>query len=142
MSLPSALAATSSNYVNTTPIPAPTNQIDMSTFLQMLTTELANQDPTAPMDDSSFFGQIASMGELQGMDTMTQEMQVSEASALLGQTVTAITDTSSSSTAGGNLVTGVVTGLSVQSGVYYLNIQPATGSEVQVQMGNIQSIGS
>ena|SRR5579862_5747847 len=142
MSVPSILAPTTSTYVNTTPIPPARNQINMSTFLQMLTTELANQDPTAPMDDSSFFGQIASMGTVQGMDTLTKEMQVSEASSLLGQTVTAVEDSGASLQAGSGLVTGTVTGMSVQDGVYYLNVQPSSGGEVQVQMGNIQSVGS
>jgi len=134
-------SSTSPNWVNTTTIPAAKNTIDMSTFLQMLTTELANQDPTSPMDDSSFFGQIASMGQLQGMDTLTQEMQVSEASSLLGHSVTAITDSTDSTTATSNLVTGTVTGLSVQDGIYYLNLTTSDGSQVQVQMGNVQAIG-
>ncbi len=141
MSVPSSLAATS-NYVNTTVIPAAKNTIDMSTFLRMLTTELANQDPTAPMDDASFFGQIAQMGTVQGMDTMTKEMKVSEASSLLGKTVTAVADSTDTIQPNGGLVTGKVVGLSVQSGVYYLSVEEANGGVAQVQMGNIQSVSN
>ncbi|HVT11553.1 MAG TPA: flagellar hook capping FlgD N-terminal domain-containing protein [Fimbriimonadaceae bacterium] len=136
----SKAATTNDGYVNTTQIPAAKNTIDMSTFLQMLTTELSNQDPTAPMDDSSFFGQIAQMGTVQGMDTLTKEMQVSEASSLIGRSVVAVGDSQASMTAGTNIVSGVVTGLSIQQGVYYLNVQEADGGTAQVQMGNVQSV--
>lgn len=141
MSVPASIASASSSYVNTTPIPAAKNTIDMSTFLQMLTTELANQDPLSPMDDASFFGQIASLGTVQGMDKLTQEMQVNEASSLIGKTVSAVRDSTDSMSASDPLVIGQVTGLSIQNGKYYLNVQEAGGGTAQVQMGNVQSVG-
>lgn len=140
MSFTGNVTPASSTYVNTTQIPKAKNTIDMSTFLHMLTTELANQDPTAPMDDSSFFGQIAQMGTVQGMDTLTKQMQVSEASSLIGRSVVAVADSSTTMTAGSNIVSGTVTGMTVQNGVYYLDVQEQNGGTAQVQMGNIQSI--
>lgn len=140
MSFTGNVAPASSTYVNTTQIPTAKNTIDMSTFLHMLTTELANQDPTAPMDDSSFFGQIAQMGTVQGMDTLTKQNQVSEASSLIGRSVVAVGDSTASMQPGENIVSGVVTGMSLQNGVYYLNVQEANGGTAQCQMGNIQSI--
>lgn len=129
-------------FVNTTVIPKPKNTIDMQMFLRMLTTQLSNQNPLSPMDDSAFFGQIASLGTVQGMDTLTKQMQVSEASALLGKTVTGITDQQDSIFAGSNVVTGKVVGMTVQNGNYYLYVQDGNGGVAQMQMGNIQSISA
>src|SRR5689334_19510901 len=112
--------AAAAGYVNTTVIPKAKNTIDMSTFLQMLTTELANQDPLKPMDDASFFGQIAQMGTVQGMDNLTKQAQISEASSLIGKNVTATRELQDSLMTGSNVVSGQVTGLSIQNGVYYL----------------------
>lgn len=133
---------TAAGYVNTTVIPKAKNTIDMSTFLQMLTTELANQDPLKPMDDASFFGQIAQMGTVQGMDNLTKQAQISEASSLIGKNVTATRDAQDSIFTGNGIVSGEVTGLSIQNGVYYLNVKEADGGTAQVQIANIQSVGS
>lgn len=136
-----SIPSTSNGYVNTTVIPKAKNQIDMSTFLRMLTTQMANQNPLSPMDDSAFFGQIAQMGTVQGMDTMTKQMEVSQASALIGRTVVAVRDSQDTLTpTSDNLVIGKVAGMTIQNGVYYLNVQESNGGIAQVQMGNIQSI--
>src|SRR4051812_41460598 len=103
MSIPAILQNTN---VNQTVIPKAKNTIDMAVFLRMLTTELSNQNPLQPMDDASFFGQIASLGTVQGMDTLTKEMQVSEASALIGKTVVATRDMTDSITPQSGLVFG------------------------------------
>jgi flagellar basal-body rod modification protein FlgD len=138
----SSILAPDSGYTNTTVIPAAKNKIDMATFLRMLTTELANQDPTAPMDDASFFGQIAQMGTVQGMDNMTKQMQISEASSLIGKSVVGVGDTKDSLNPSANIVAGKVTGMSVQNGIYYLTVQEADGGFAQMQMGNIQAVGA
>jgi flagellar basal-body rod modification protein FlgD len=135
------IPSTSNGYVNTTVIPKPKNEIDMSTFLRMLTTQLSNQNPLSPMDDSAFFGQIAQLGTVQGMDTLNKQMQVGQASALIGRTVVAVRDVQDSvNPTGDNLVVGKVAGMSIQNGIYYLNIEELNGGMAQVQMGNIQSI--
>jgi flagellar basal-body rod modification protein FlgD len=135
------ISSTTANWVNTTTIPAPKNSIDMSMFLRMLTTQLANQNPLSPMDDASFFGQIAQLGTVQGMDNLTKENQISEATALLGKTITAVRDTNDSLSTSDPLVSGTVTGMALQNGNYYLSVREANGGIVQVQMGNIQSVG-
>jgi flagellar basal-body rod modification protein FlgD len=136
-----AITSTSANWVNTTTIPAPKNTMDMSMFLRMLTTQLSNQNPLSPMDDASFFGQIAQLGTVQGMDTMTKQNQVAEATALLGKTITAVRDVHDSLSLTNPLVSGTVTGMTLQNGTYYLSVREANGGISQVQMGNIQSVG-
>jgi flagellar basal-body rod modification protein FlgD len=139
--MPDSISSTSSNWVNTTVIPTSKNSIDMSMFLRMLTTQLSNQNPLSPMDDASFFGQIAQLGTVQGMDNLTKQNQISEATALLGKNVTAVRDAHDSLSATNPLVSGTVTGMALQNGNYYLSVREANGGIAQVQMGNIQSVG-
>ena len=110
-------------------------------FLRMLTTQLSNQNPLSPMDDASFFGQIAQLGTVQGMDNLTKQNQISQATALLGKQVTAVRNIRDSMSTTDPLVEGQVTGMSIQNGVYYLSVREANGGIAQVEMGNIQSVG-
>jgi flagellar basal-body rod modification protein FlgD len=144
MAIPASLntPATSNGFVNTTVIPEAKNKLDMTVFLRMLTTQLSNQNPLSPMDDASFFGQIAQLGTVQGMDNLSKQMQVSEASALLGKTVSAVRDGRDSLNPDDGLVVGKVVGMSVKQGTYYLNVQEENGGIAQVQMGNIQTVSN
>ena len=95
----------------------------------------------SPMDDASFFGQVAQLGTVQGMDNMTKQMQIGEASSLLGKTITAVRESTDSINPGdGGLVSGQVVGMAVQNGKYYLNVKESNGGIAQVQLGNIQSV--
>ncbi len=59
-------ASTSSAKAATTPSSSSTNSSDAeATFLNMLVTELQNQDPTSPMDPTQMVGQMFSMNQLQ-----------------------------------------------------------------------------
>jgi flagellar basal-body rod modification protein FlgD len=44
-------------------------------FLQILITQLQNQDPTSPMDDKEFIAQMAQFSSLEQMQNMTKAMQ-------------------------------------------------------------------
>jgi len=46
-----------------------------STFLNMLVTELQNQDPTQPMDPEQMVGQMFSMNQLQQLIDINQTLQ-------------------------------------------------------------------
>src|SRR3978361_202680 len=80
----SALGSLTSNY---------------SDFLSLLTTQLQNQDPTSPMDSSQFTTelvqfsgveqQINTNSNLSQLVSLTQAGNISQASSMLGSTVTA-----------------------------------------------------
>ena len=69
----------------------------MENFLKLMTTQLQNQDPFAPMDNADFIAQMAQfstvtgitdMGEtLKGMSDQLQEFRIATASNLLGHSV-------------------------------------------------------
>lgn len=121
---------------------APKSQLDMQTFMLLLTTQLANQNPLEPMNDRDFFAQMAQLGTVQGMDDLNKSMEVAQAAAMMGKTVTAVRPMTDGSTGTNDLVTGVVTRLQVINGDYYLGLRQSDGGIVDVKMGNIQQIES
>lgn len=66
-------------------------------FLKLMTTQLRNQDPLAPMDNGEFLGQIAQFGTVSGINdllgsfnnlsTNLQSSQALQASSLIGRDV-------------------------------------------------------
>jgi len=109
--------------------PASTNAAGVSTatgdsvseneFLNLLVTQLQNQDPTQPMDDSQFVSELAQFSSLQEttnlnttMTGFTQTSGLQTAASMIGATVT-----TSATDSNGNLISGEVTSASNASGV-------------------------
>ncbi len=93
---------------SSSPIPA-NMQISEAQFLQLITTQLQNQDPLDPTDPSEFLSQIEGLSEvssLQGMQSSLQAQQLTSGAALLGQNVLA--PTSTATLASGGSVSGAV----------------------------------
>jgi flagellar basal-body rod modification protein FlgD len=97
-----ASSLTSASASSSSPIPA-NMQISEAEFLQLITTQLQNQDPLDPTDPSEFLGQIEGLSEvssLQGMQSSLQAQQLTSGAALLGQDVLAPTTTASLASGG------------------------------------------
>jgi len=52
-----------------------------STFLQLLVTQIQNQDPTQPMDSSTFLTQLAQFSSLEQLVNINQDLQNNTAAA-------------------------------------------------------------
>jgi flagellar basal-body rod modification protein FlgD len=110
----------------------------MQDFLQLLTTQLENQDPLNPMSDTDFFAQMAQLGQVEGIDELNNSAQVQQAQSLMGQTVVAAnTNVGAGQPA---VVQGVVQALSIQNGTYYLGIEQANGVMATVPMSALQAV--
>lgn len=105
-----------------------------SQFLQLLTTELQNQDPTSPMDDTQSVAQLAQFSALQATNELDQSFQnfqsnfgVLQSSALIGKSVTVVSTDSSGNSSN---VTGTVSAIQVQNGQPYFTMNGSNGSPI------------
>jgi flagellar basal-body rod modification protein FlgD len=93
-----------------------TSQLGPTAFLQLLTTQLSNQDPLNPMDDTQSVSQLAQFSALQASTNLEQDFAnfqsnfaVLQSSSLIGKTVSV--NTGNQTDANGNTTTGsTVTG--------------------------------
>lgn len=115
-------------------------ELDMQAFLQLLTAQLANQNPMEPMNDRDFFAQMAQLGQVQGMDNLQKSLDVAQASSLMGKTVTAYNPMTTSESATNELVTGKVEKLTLNNGEYKLTLRKEDGSLVDVSIRHIREV--
>ena len=99
LGLASASATGSSSTTVATPA---SKQLGESDFLKLLTTQLQNQDPMQPMDNTAMIAQLAQFSTLQSQTQMTADQQQYMAANYIGMNAT-VTD------ANGKPVTGIVT---------------------------------
>ncbi len=117
------------------------NDLGPNSFLQLLTTELQNQNPTQPQDATESVTQLAQMSELQYQQQLTQDFasfqsnfSVLQAASLIGQAATVNTSTSGSSNS--STVTGIVSSIDVQNGTPYFTMTNASGQTISDSSGN------
>ena len=110
------------------------NQIagNFNTFLQLLTTQLQNQDPLNPMDDTQSVAELAQFSAVQATTSLNDSFSsfesnfsVMQSAGLLGKTVSA-----QSTDASGNVssVTGTVKTISVINGVPEFTLADSNGN--------------
>ncbi|MCW5937958.1 MAG: hypothetical protein KIT11_11705 [Fimbriimonadaceae bacterium] len=118
------------------------NELDMSAFMRLLTVQLANQNPLEPMNDRDFFAQMAQLGQVQGMGSLQSSLEMSQAAALIGKTVTAVRPMTDGSTGKSSVVTGKVETVSIRDGERIITLREENGGLVDVKLSNIQQIKS
>jgi flagellar basal-body rod modification protein FlgD len=110
------------------------SQLGSQEFLQLLTTELKNQDPTQPVDDTQSVAQLAQFSALSATQELNQSFQnfqsnfgVMQAAGLIGKNVTVVsTDASGNS----SNITGTVGSIAVQNGSPYFTMTGSNGKEL------------
>ena len=138
----------SSTSTNTTSSSAskPTDlrELSMDHFLQLMVTELQNQDPLDPMENSEMLQQISQIREIgatdqlrESLESMQQSQGISTASGLIGKQVQALTDD-------GYVLFGVVQSVQLapnDDGTRQLTLKVNTGDQtVDVNMDDIFTI--
>ena len=69
----------------------PLRELDLSAFIKLMVTELQNQDPLNPMENSEILQQISQIREIESSDKLTgtlDKVLASQDSVLLGQNLT------------------------------------------------------
>jgi flagellar basal-body rod modification protein FlgD len=79
-------------------------QLSQQQFLNLLVTELQNQDPLSPQDDKQFLAEMAQFSTVQGVTQLGNSIEQLQAAALIGKTVDAVANSGGTQSA----VTGVV----------------------------------
>jgi len=109
---------------STAPAVNPSANISIEDFLRILTTQLNNQDPLKPMDNTEFVAQLAQFTSLQEaqqsnekLDTLLGIQAAQQSVGLIGRLVTVLSSGAR----------GTVTGIDFSSGQAQLSINPGAG---------------
>lgn len=115
-------SATGSNTIT-----APGGDLGQNAFLNLLITQIQNQDPTQPMDNTQTIAELAQFSALEQMqqvntnlNTLTSTVQSYDVTNLIGQSITAQGADNSPST------TGTVSGIVYQNGLPELQVGNST----------------
>ncbi|MBK5000668.1 flagellar hook assembly protein FlgD [Pseudomonas putida] len=126
-----------------------TDTLGKDTFLQLLVTQLQNQNPLDPQDNSEFVAQLAQFSSLESMQTLNDTVdtllgnytstQALQASSLVGRSV--ITEADTATVAAGTGLTGQIDVTSSTTGLT-VNVYDADGNVVKnIDLGS-QSAGT
>ena len=125
MSVTSAPATTSSRTSASTTHTLKSKDLTASDFINMMVTQLQNQDPLQPTDSSQLLSQMSQIGQLQAstslQTTLSQIMmqsQLTSAGNLIGKHVTGMD-------AQGNPIKGVVNSVKMKSDGVYVELDTA-----------------
>ncbi|HVA37767.1 MAG TPA: flagellar hook capping FlgD N-terminal domain-containing protein [Candidatus Dormibacteraeota bacterium] len=125
--------------------PAPTTTgntvLGENDFLTLLTTQMQNQDPTQPMDNTQMVAQLAQFSSLQETTNLANAFQsfqstfsVTQMAGFIGKSVTV--DTSNGGQNNGSLISGTVGKIEVQNGQPYFTMTDANGNVISDSNGN------
>jgi flagellar basal-body rod modification protein FlgD len=125
-SVSSPTSSSSSSATSTSNAADPFANLNLNDFIQMMITELQNQDPTNPMSSGQMLQEITQMGQIstaEQLDTTLTGMEtgqnLSNASAMIGMQVEG-TDSA------GNSVNGTVSSVTISNGSPTLNVGSST----------------
>ena len=113
-SLANSLATSSNASSSSTKQVHELKDLDLNQFLKLMISELQNQDPLNPMDNTQFVQQIGELRSIAASDQLTTTLQsvqtqqsLTTASSLIGKQVTALTSDNKD-------ISGTVTSVSVE----------------------------
>jgi len=135
-----SIAALTTQPPSQTATSAVTSQLGADAFLKLLTTEMQNQDPTKPMDDTQSVTQLAQFSALQAQTNLSDQFSafqsnfgVMQSAALIGREVTVNTDQTGNNS---STLTGKITSISVQGGQPYFTMTDANGKAIADDSGS------
>ena len=116
MSVTSGIGSTGSGVsTNAATTTNPNSTMNASDFINLMVTQLENQDPTQPASSSDLLAQMSQISQLQSsttltssLNTMTQQNQVASAAGMMGKHV-------KGQDGNGNAIEGNVTSVSVST---------------------------
>lgn len=117
-----------------------TSQLGPSAFLSLLTTQLSNQDPLNPMDDTQSVSQLAQFSALQAADNLQSSFSnfqsnfaVLQSASLVGKSVEV---NSTDGTGNTSTIAGTVAYVSVVNGAPEVALTDSSGAVITDSTGN------
>ena len=114
------------------------NDLDLDAFLKLLITEMQNQDPLNPMDNSEMLAQINQLREIGSTDKLTSTLDsvllgqnITSSTNLIGKDIQAISDDNQK-------VSGTVTRVSIEEGQPKLHLDLALQGEPSIETGDLE----
>jgi len=111
------------------------NDVDLQDFISLLVTELSNQDPLSPMDNSEIVQQISQILEIESNQRLSDTLEsvllgqsLATASGMIGKTIRALSDEAEA-------VSGPVDRVSFEEGVASVHV-----GEHKIALKNIAEI--
>jgi flagellar basal-body rod modification protein FlgD len=98
------------------------NSLDEADFMKLLITQLKTQDPTKPLDDKEFIGQMAQFTSLKQMNALGDSFKTLSKEFSFTKAVNLVNKWVSWTDEGGRLNSGVVESVKVREGNTMLNI--------------------
>ena len=139
-----AINPISPRAAQSTPATAPAdayNQLDGAAFMQLLLTQMKNQNPLEPMQDREFMGQVTQLNSLKQLEQMNLSLKTlltkAEPKPDLAQAATLIGKKVDAKDAQGQAVTGLVTSVRLQNDVIWLTV-----NGTQVALGSVSSVSA
>jgi flagellar basal-body rod modification protein FlgD len=90
----------SASITSTTSATNANQTLNQADFLQLLVTQMSDQDPLDPQSDTEFAAQLAQFSALQQSQNMSQDLSVLQANSMIGETVNVTSADGSSSSSG------------------------------------------
>lgn len=108
-------------------------------FLTLLTTELQNQDPTQPVDDTQSIAQLAQFSALSATEELNSSFQAFQSNFAVLQSASLVGKQATVDTTAGNdasQLTGTISSVSVQNGQPYFTLTDSSGNTISDTNGN------
>ncbi len=113
------------------------NDLDVDVFLKLLITEMQNQDPLNPMDNSEMLNQINQIREIGSTDKLTKTLDsvllgqnISSSTNLIGSDIHALSDDNQE-------VSGTVNRVSIENGQPKLHLDLTMKAEPSIEKGEV-----
>lgn len=106
------------------------NALDEADFMKLLVTQLKTQDPTKPLDDKEFIGQMAQFTSLKQMNALTDNFKNLTKEFAFTKAVNLVNKWVSWTDEGGRMYSGVVESVKVREGNTMLNVD---GNDVPLE---------
>ena len=132
------------------------DDLDKNAFLQLLVTQLKNQDPLDPQDNSSYIAELAQFSSLEQMTNVVKNLEdlgkvvnnidtsvlVGQLSSMIGKQVDWVNtineaDAEGNPTSRQENMTGIVTGVTIVEGNPSIVVEDEDGEKYMVDISNI-----